>query len=93
MPPNTLERSEAVRRATMQFLAGRQALAFTAEDVAGRLRDARKFDDEVETSEVENSLVFLTGHKWVDQVPSQIGGRIFYRATSAGVLVVEQKQI
>jgi hypothetical protein len=90
---NTLGRRETVRRATLQFLANRQALQFDPDTIMFRLNDAKKYDYVFTREDLDSALSFLHGSKWVERIPSTTGAMIFFRATSEGVLAVEQGQV
>jgi len=84
---------QQIRRAVLAFLADRQALQFTRNDILGRLVDARKFDFTPTPESIDEALVFIEGQGWAKRTPSASGPAIFFQATSAGVLAIEQDKL
>jgi hypothetical protein len=89
----TPEDNQLLRRELLRFLTNRQALSFTAADLHGRIADARSFDFEITRGDIDHAIAFLVSSGWAVARPSSSGPAIFYSATSAGVLAVEQDKL
>jgi hypothetical protein len=94
-PPTKLTHDDLqlLRRAALKFLTDRQALSFTAADLHSRIADSRSFDFEIARADIDSMIAFLVSSGWAVARPSTSGAAIFYQATSAGVLAIEQDKL
>jgi hypothetical protein len=81
---------EALRHATLAFLAERAACAFPNSTITARIRAARLLDEMPDESDTAEALQFLAGLHLVSITPDALGSTKFYQATSAGVLAHER---
>ena len=81
------QRKEECRKEVRNWLAQRQALAFTNDTVRRRLNAE---GNDFTQGEVNDALVFLVGRKHVGVTPDGDGATPHYQATSEGVLAAER---
>jgi hypothetical protein len=87
------DRAQLIREALLGFLAPRQALKFSAEDLVERLQRSNKLDFRPEAEEIVAAIAFLENFKpepLVHHDRAQLGRTLYYQATSAGVLAHER---
>ena len=85
-----LERREAARRAVLEFLANRQAVAHHANTVQRRLNEGHRND--FTSEEVNAALAFLHGAALVKYEHDALGGTKYWQATCTGVLANERSE-
>jgi hypothetical protein len=86
-------RAEELRRAVLDFLAARSAVAFAPEHILDRIIKSNALDFPPEPDELITALTFLenfTPEPLIKFKCALLGSSRFYQATSAGVLASER---
>jgi hypothetical protein len=90
--PITPEQREDLRRATLAYLAARPSVALAPDAIrAGLLRTQRL--ERCDICHLVDALTYLVGTGHVAELRSPLGPGRFCRATSEGVLFVEQNGV
>jgi hypothetical protein len=92
-PPGQSRRAEETRRAVLDFLAARQAVAFEPAVILERIIRSRVLDFHPEPDDLTAALTFLENFSPEPLIrfkQSTVGSTRFYQATSAGVLASER---
>lgn len=91
--PDPSRRAEELRRAALDFLAVRQAVAFESAIILERIIRSRALDFQPEPDEFAAALAFLENFSPEPLIKFKsglLGSSRFYQATSAGVLAFER---
>jgi hypothetical protein len=91
--PDSAKRAEELRRAVLDFLAARQAVAFESGVILDRIIRARVLDFHPEPDEFAAALTFLENFSPEPLIHFRralLGSSRFFQATSAGVLAFER---
>jgi hypothetical protein len=91
--PDRLRQAEELRRAVLDFLAARQAVAFEPGVILERISRSRVLDFHPGPDEFAAALTFLENFSpepLITVKRALLGSTRFYQATSAGVLAFER---
>ena len=91
--PEQARRAEEIRRAILDFLSARQAVAFEAGVILDRIVRSRALDFHPDPDEFAAALAFLGNFSPEPLIlfrSALLGSTRFYQATSAGVLAFER---
>ena len=91
--PDQARRAEELRRAVLDFLSARQAVAFEAGVILDRIIRSRVLDFHPDPDEFAAALTFLENFSPEPLIlfkRALLGSTRFYQATSAGVLAFER---
>lgn len=86
----TSSQREQLRHAVLAFLAERPRLAYSAQQVAMRLRQDRRLDGRIDDQDVSDAFEILAGKSLAKLVADPLGSTQYAQATADGVLAWER---
>jgi hypothetical protein len=81
---------EMLRKVLLKFLAERFRLAFAPAQIASLMTRRAMIDFEIDSEDVEQSLVIVMGLNLVEEITEEMGATKYYKITAKGVIENER---